>query len=1068
MGTKKLFNSIAVFFSIIIFSSALHTTTLYAQAGKINGTVTDANGEVLPGVNIIIDGTLQGASSSEDGFFQILNVKPGIYSLRATYIGFASIVIENVNVAENLTTEVNFTLQEQTIEGEEIVVTAVQPVVRPDVSASVTSIQAQEIASLPVTDVASVIGLGAGIRGTSVRGGSSSDLEFSVNGISQRSTRSNSASQEISFTSLNSVQVQTGGFNAEYGNIQSGLISVTTKEGDREKYNMDVIFRLLPPQDKHFGPDINDPMANPFLRPYLDPEVAFTGTGENFQEGAWDYWTRIQYPQFRGWNAVSEELLADDDPTNDLTPYAAQRLFRFQHRKELGITEPDYELDATISGPVPGIGESLGNLRFAYSTRATQRMYIVPLSRDRYEMNYHLVKLTSDVASGMKLSVEGSYRYSTGTNASRTGASASLFGGSASSIAGAVTLNERSPAIMFSSDYFNPLEQRQFVGGLHFTHSLTDNSFYEVRAIVNHERFDGLIGQSRDLNENIEFADGQFTNEAPFGYYGFSQQFIGSGLNMGLGFSNARDTTRNTLYNVRADFTSQVNRVNLVKAGIDFQLIDNKTNNARIDQFLTASNLVNKWDTRPMRLSAYVQDKLEFEGMIANIGLRMDYVQGQKWYAFSDYDASLGIGNAGIIDTLQTITPDGVLRLSPRLGVSFPITEVSKFYFNYGHFYRLPTPDDLYYIRVYPESQQVTSLANPDQALPKTVAYELGYEQSLFDQYLIKVAGFYRDVTDQPLSVTYTNRDASVNYSLNQANRYSDIRGVELTFRKSQGRYVRGFANYTYQVSRSGRFGFARSYENPAQQREYERTTTANDVFPSVPQPYANVSLEFLVPQDLGPSFAGFYPIGGWNVNFIYRWTSGAYESWTGGGFIPGIVNNVQWKDYWNVDLRLSKHVELADRVRASLFVDVNNVLNHRYFSPYTPGFVLSGDRLNYMRSLHLPEGVLEEIGNGYPSPPIAGNDKPGDYRDFDVEFVPIVSVINLETVANPNERPLYWHSASQDYYQYDKATGTFNPADNDYVKEVLDTKAYIDMPNQPYFTFFNPRAVRYGVRISF
>ena len=89
---------------------------------------------------------------------------------RATYIGFASIVIENVTVAENLTTEVDFTLLEQTIEGEEIVVTAEQPVVKPDVSASVTSIQAQEIASLPVTDVASVIGLGAGIRGTSVRG----------------------------------------------------------------------------------------------------------------------------------------------------------------------------------------------------------------------------------------------------------------------------------------------------------------------------------------------------------------------------------------------------------------------------------------------------------------------------------------------------------------------------------------------------------------------------------------------------------------------------------------------------------------------------------------------------------------------------------------------------------------------------------------------------------------------------------------------------------------------------------------------------------------------------------
>ena len=78
------------------------------------------------------------------------------------------------------------------------------------------------------------------------------------------------------------------------------------------------------------------------------------------------------------------------------------------------------------------------------------------------------------------------------------------------------------------------------------------------------------------------------------------------------------------------------------------------------------------------------------------------------------------------------------------------------------------------------------------------MAYELGYEQSS-DQFLIKIAGFYRDVTDQPLSVRYTNRDASVNYSLSQANRYSDVRGVELTFRKSLGRYLRGFANYTYQ-----------------------------------------------------------------------------------------------------------------------------------------------------------------------------------------------------------------------------------------------------------------------------
>jgi len=1016
----------------------------------------------------VIVGSSQGAASSLDGYYQILNVKPGVYSLRATFIGFSTIIIENVNVAIDLTTEVNIVMQEEVIEGQEIVITAEKPVVQRDVSASVTSIQADEIATLPVTDVSSVIRLGAGIRGTSVRGGSSSDLEFAVNGISQRSTRSNSASQEISFTSVNAIQVQTGGFNAEYGNIQSGLISVTTKEGSADRYAFDAIYRVLPPQDKHFGPDINDPFANPFLRPYLDPDVAFTGTGENYEPGAWDYWTRIQYPQFRGWNAVSEELLADDDPTNDLTPYAAQRLFLFQHRKEIGITEPDYELDATLSGPFPGLSNRLGNLRFAYSTRSTQRMYIVPLSRDRYEMDYHMLKLTSDLAKGIKLSVEGSYRFKSGTNASRTGASADLFV-SPSAIASAVTLNERSPAIMFSSDYFNPMEIREYIGGLTFTHLLSDNTFYEVKAVVNHEKFDGLLGKPRDLEANYEFAEGLFTNEGPIGYYGFSQQFIGSGLNMGLGFSNARDTTRNTLYNVRGDLTSQVNRVNLIKLGFDFQYIENSTNNARIDQFLTASNLENRWETKPMRFSAYLQDKLEFEGMIANLGVRFDYVQGEKWYDFSEFDPVLGLGNSGAIDTLQTITPDPQMRISPRLGVSFPITESSKFYFNYGHFYRLPTPDDLYYIRVYPESRQVTSIANPNMGLPKTVAYELGYEQSFLETYLVKVAGFYRDVTDQPLSVTYTNRDASVNYGLSQPNRFQDVRGLELTIRKNVGKIVRGFANYTYQVNRSGRFDFARQFENPAQQREYERTTTANDVFPSVPQPFANVSLEFLVPEEFGPSLLDFKPLGGWNVNFIYTWTAGVYDTWTGGGFIPQIINNVQWKDFWNVDLRLNKTINL-DQYNSTirLFVDVNNVLNHRYFSPYSSAFVLANDRTNYLRSLHLPQSILDKIESGYPAPPIPGNDKLGDYRDFDIEFVPIVSVTSLSAVSNPHKRPLYWDASVGKYYQYDEALGLFKLADDDFVDYVLDNKAYIDMPNQPYFTFFNPRAVRFGIRLSF
>ena len=131
----------------------LFTSVTYAQSGKISGFISDSNGEALPGVNVVIVGSSQGAASSLDGYYQILNVKPGVYSLRATFIGFSTIIIENVNVAIDLTTEVNIVMQEEVIEGQEIVITAEKPVVQRDVSASVTSIQADEIATLPVTDV---------------------------------------------------------------------------------------------------------------------------------------------------------------------------------------------------------------------------------------------------------------------------------------------------------------------------------------------------------------------------------------------------------------------------------------------------------------------------------------------------------------------------------------------------------------------------------------------------------------------------------------------------------------------------------------------------------------------------------------------------------------------------------------------------------------------------------------------------------------------------------------------------------------------------------------------------
>jgi hypothetical protein len=110
---------------------------VFSQTGKIVGTVTDARtGEPMTGANVIIEGTLLGTAADIGGNILILNVGPGTYSLRTTYVGYRDQVIENIRVSVNLTTEVNFQLQEEVLESDAIVVVAEKPLINKNVTNS--------------------------------------------------------------------------------------------------------------------------------------------------------------------------------------------------------------------------------------------------------------------------------------------------------------------------------------------------------------------------------------------------------------------------------------------------------------------------------------------------------------------------------------------------------------------------------------------------------------------------------------------------------------------------------------------------------------------------------------------------------------------------------------------------------------------------------------------------------------------------------------------------------------------------------------------------------------------
>ncbi len=1048
------------FLSVSLCLIAAAQFVFAGTTGKVVGTVTDAdNGEPLPGVNVILEGTNMGAVTNADGYYVILNVPPGTYTIKASYIGYTTYRTTEVVVKIDLTTTVDFKMKPEILAGEEVVVVAQRPVVVRDVSASQANLNIKEVEALPVVSVVGVVALQAGVQGLSIRGGGSSQTAFMVNGITLRDERDNTPYTGISYTAVEEIQLQTGGFNAEFGNIRSGLINVVTKEGKKDRYSVSLISRYSPADQKRFGPSPNA-RDSYWIRPYLDGAVAWTGT----KSGAWDQFTQLQYPEFEGWNSISLKSLQDDNRANDITPEAAQRVFLWQHRRNLDIVDPDYDFDMSVGGPVPVVGERLGGLRFLASYRTAQDMYVIPLSKDGYRDFNMQLKMTADLSPKMKLVVEGIRGRSTGTNDNNSGLPG-LFR-SPESLGAQLNRVSFIETRIFATDYWAPSVITRTSIGAKFTHVLSPSTFYEATLHRFKSEYRTAPGRPRNTTELFLFGNNYFVDEGPFGFQ--PKPSVGvNGIRMGVGMSNSRDSSEVAVYSAKVDFSSQLDRYNQIKAGVELVYTDNNVNYASVDEFLPSGRSRSKWHTFPVRGAFYAQDKLEFEGMIANIGVRLDYSHaGGSWYVYDPYNRAFSSERSLGLDTLlEKESTERIFNFSPRLGIAFPITVNSKLYFNYGHFRQLPTPENLFLVRRFSDNNAVTRLANPNLPLPRTIAYELGYEQNLADQFLIRLAGYYKDVSQQSRLVTYISRDSKVNYAVTEPNNYQDIRGFELTLNKNRGNWLQGFINYTYQVSTAGNFGFGTYFENPAEQRRYERETRSNYQEKPVPRPYARANIYLFSPTKFGPSLAGFHPLADVRLNVLGDWVAGYHFTWTGGGSIPGIVNNVQWRSFKNVDLRLSKTLKVA-KSNVQFFMDVNNLFNIKYMQQY--GFIDGKDYEAYMKSLHLPQEIGDPLGYGN----VPGDDRPGSFRKDGVAFVPILAAASAGSLpaAPPKleagRRLLYYLRDTGEYMEYQN--NAWAKADAGFVRQVLDDKAYIDMPNQQFLTFLNPRDIFFGVNVSF
>jgi hypothetical protein len=722
--------------------------------------------------------------------------------------------------------------------------------------------------------------------------------------------------------------------------------------------------------------------------------------------------------------------------------------------------KPDWTLDAGFGGPIPVIGSYLGDMTFYTSYRDHNETFAIPDSREYYRERQASLKLTSRFGD-IKVNLRGAY--SIINSLSPYGEGHMWQGDYPQEEIGQVYLRGGSDMLFPISEYdgrwhgsnklnldqlyrvnaLTPFDITSRMYGITLQHALSENTFYDVhltyinrnnRAKFNYDVPTRMMGDTVVLWFGEMLNDDYAVDNVPFGwadprheenyFYDISGK-VDFGHNHQCGTWN---TSWSETYSTAFSMSSQVNKYNMLKFGLSFQYDELHeyyiTNEGWFwpdpgvdpsESWVSDCYYVN-YDANPILAGAYIQDKIEFEGMFANIGLRFDYSDPNiEWPTIKDRYSMFF--SKYLKDSLFTQGPvedvAAIYEISPRLGISFPILEKSKLFFNYGHFYSLPASEDKYKINWGQNDENLHFLGNPRLEMERTISYEVGFESSVANTYLARVSGYYKDITNETGDVGYRGLNGEyVDYTTIENTGYGDIRGFEFEFRKDHGRFFTGWINYDYMVQTSGNIGITQHYEDPL--LESRETEVDPEEDSPIPRPVFRAQVTLKAPKDWGIF------LGGYNLSFLYSWRAGNYENWNPYGeeeYGDVLINNIQWPAGRYLDMSINKDLSFGG-VPISLFVEVHNIfdwgtLSSQCFDPSVPN---DGDRTAYLKSLHL------EIYDEEP-------------------------FLSDPTVFGPEELDV----------------------EPDHIGDLRsEDKPYINNPNREFLYYLDPRYVEFGIRLSF
>ncbi len=941
--------------------------------GKIAGKVTDEDGNPIPFANVILEGTQIGAQTKDNGTYIIINVPPGTYNLVCQRGGFIPAKITGVEISMDLTKIQNIIIKKTAVKIDDYDVSEARvEMVQAGKTGSEKNIKMEEMEDIAVDNLEGVIAIQAGVSISGgelhFRGGRSNEVVYTVDGMSVSDAVDGGSALTVDMDAVEYTDVKTGGFTAEYGNAQSGIINIKTKSGGRDYHGKievvsdHAIADVNSANHDQLKFNIGGPVFTPWVSSLRDKFTFFLNVA-----GSWDDYRHKDHFV----NDPTEELkYLSNDNFSASDPYSEREQF-------LGFDLGDRNLNLYNA-----------NLKFKYQFNAKQKLTMaVRGDKTKFKSFSYLWKYALDyltAGESQQYQIAGTYDH-TFTPQMNFKIKASYYHKE----------NNLGPDGIDRDAYFTKNSE--------YFDLYADNTAMNCSGI-DYLTYNGLIGSELIYDWTI-LSDG-IEKGVPFvrpgtisGYYADDE---------------------NSVMTLRTDFEYQLNQIHGFKTGIEVTnhyirknqwsspwtidetryvayLEDYGTpvywaytiNDSTVfsdvelededlikigyglddyyDAIIASAGNTDGYEAFPWQAAYYIQDKMEWEGMIVNAGLRFDF-----WYLGEKYKILKDAGNY----VWEEFEDDKKFQemISPRLGVSHPISETAVMHFAYN--YQNQLPQMAYVFTTDRPEDAITSntavvVGTPDLEPQITVTYEVGLQKQLSEDYVMDIQAYYKNIYNYvSTQKVYSETDDNVSWYEYISNDYGSARGIDINLEKKLSNFLMGSTSYS--------LAWANGNNSSTVIQDYSTNLREFPLDWDMRHNYSlNITFRIARGEEFYIPFTDFalptFLTNDFSANFFYNIASGTPYTATTQDGASFDTNSFQKPYTENANLRFTRKFKLSENMSVKAYLSINNLFDKKNVnwvysitgSPYYDGADISEPNSDYVAE---EVKYLHDLANRNPS----------------------------------------------------------------------------------------------------